>query len=123
MHIILGRPTIRTYLPGLPHNSLQLLPLNPLDLDQQLDPQPHIRFPHAAHQVHRALDDRVLWRTRHLDTQPGRGHVHGGLEACAVTRGEELFRVRLAFVAGPAERFGHGQVDFEVFALDVAGNC
>ena len=38
-----------------------------------------------------------------------------------VACGEEFFRVGFALVACTTEGFGHGQIDLEVFAVDVAG--
>tara|TARA_R110002003_G_scaffold3_25_gene162 strand:- start:10402 stop:10743 length:342 start_codon:yes stop_codon:yes gene_type:complete len=34
---------------------------------------------------------------------------------------EELFGIGFALVAGAAKGFGHGEVDFEVFAVDMSG--
>jgi hypothetical protein len=107
-NIILGRPTIRTNLPRLIHHLLQLLLLNPPHPNQQLHPQPHIQILHTPHQMYRALDNRILRRRRHLDAQRRRNSIHGRLETRAVAGREEFLRVGLAFVAGPAERFGHG---------------
>lgn len=44
-----------------------------------------------------------------------------GREGFTVAGGEELLWVRFAHVAFAAQGFGHGQVDFEVFAIHVPG--
>ena len=117
-----GRAAIGADLFGLGHHLLDVLLAQPVDLDLHVNTDAEIQIFQTPDQMHGGLDDRVLLLLGHLDPQRHGRRVHGGLEASAVAGGEELLRVRLACIAGPAQRLGHCQVRDQLVTLDMTGS-